>query len=105
MAWLTLTGVVPIFVTLTACELAVPTFALTDKTLGVIERDGSGSAKPAQPEVQRIAEREAIKASTRTWFFVSKLISVNLPLCPSSIFLMFYGPPGGRAARQKHRKY
>ena len=58
-ACVTLTSVVPTFVTLTICELGVPIFALTETLFGVTEREGNGSAKPAQPEVQRIVANKA----------------------------------------------
>jgi hypothetical protein len=74
MAWLTLTSVVPTLVTLTTCELEAPTVALTERVLGVMVRDGSGSATPAHPEVQKIVANATHINSTRTWLFGSDFI-------------------------------
>ena len=86
MAWLTLTLVFPMFVTLTTWELVVPTLALTERTLGVIASEGSGSATPAQPVVHTIVANTTQIKSTRTWLFDGTFISFDLPVFPSSIF-------------------
>jgi hypothetical protein len=73
-AWLTRTSVVPTFVTLTTCELVAPTLALTERVLGLIVRDGSGSATPAHPETQKIVANATHINSTRTCLFGSEFI-------------------------------
>jgi len=80
-ACVTLTGIVPVFVKVTGSELAVPTFALTVRVLGATASVGSGSATPAQPDIDSIAG--AAKAfSTRTSF----------PYRQRRLFMSFWSP-------------
>jgi hypothetical protein len=77
-AWLTLTGVAPVFVKVTGSELAVPTLAVTVRLSGATESEGSGSATPAQPETQ-YAIANISPTSTRTLFSCTKIISFRSP--------------------------
>ena len=61
-------------VTVAACELVVPTFALTERTFGVNEREGNGSATPAHPEIPKTVAHKMEVKSTRTWYLAGKLI-------------------------------
>ena len=69
-------------VTVAACELDVPTLALTERTVGVNEREGNGSATPAHPEIPKSAAHKTHAKSTRTWYFAFKFISIGLQFGP-----------------------
>jgi hypothetical protein len=61
VAWLTPRLLAPTFVTVAICEPVLPTFVLIETLLGDMESEGSGSAKPAHPEIE-----PPIRAKIRT---------------------------------------
>jgi hypothetical protein len=67
MAWLTLMLLVPKFVTVAICELKMPTAALIEKLLGDTDSCGSGSAKPAHPEMQNTISSAKTAIGTNTF--------------------------------------
>jgi hypothetical protein len=73
-------------VTVADCELVVPTLALTERTFGVKEREGNGSATPAHPEIPNTAANKMQMKSTRTWYFAGKFISIGLRLTQVQFF-------------------
>jgi hypothetical protein len=69
VAWLTPRLLVPTFVTVATWEPVPPTFVLMERLLGDMESAGSGSAKPAHPEVEPTtrAKIRTIGTNTTIW--------------------------------------
>jgi hypothetical protein len=91
LAWLIPIVALPIFATVTTCELAFPTVALTERLLGVTESCGRGSANPAQPETQAEATRiDAKTISTNTLLTRHSLMMIKFSVVASSFFRVCY---------------
>ena len=66
VAWLTPRLLVPTFVTVATCEPVLPTFVLIETLLGDMESEGSGSAKPAHPEIEPTTRANVRTIGTNT---------------------------------------
>jgi hypothetical protein len=100
IACVTLTGVAPVFVSVTGSELAEPTLALTVRASGATASEGMGSAIPAHPA--QIKHENANARGTRTSFLRRGFISLALRFSETQVFPSVYNqfrPPGGRVAR------
>src|ERR1700681_3272988 len=90
---------VPIFDTVTTCEVVLPTVAFTERLVGVTAKEGNGSATPTQPEIQTPAARmQGRTIATNTLRFSTdmsidfSLVQVELFQCDTADF----GFPGER---------